>query len=1067
VYVARDEELGRRVALKEIRDDKAADMDLRSRFVLEAEINGNLEHPGIVPVYGLGSYADGRPFYAMRFVEGDSLKEAVERFHKESPSLDSTGRSLRLRQLLGRFVDVCEAIAYAHSRGVLHRDLKPANVMLGQYGETLVVDWGLAKATGRRDPGVPEGAAEATLVPPGGHSHDPTLAGIAFGTPQYMSPEQAEGRLDRLGPATDVYGLGATLYALLTGRAPVSGSTIEETLAAVRQGAIDPPRRMRPGIPRPLEAVCLKALALRPEDRYPSARALADDVERWLADEAVSARRDPPLTRAWRWVRKHRTLATTAAAAVLVGLLALAVAYRREARYAADLRRSDAETDRWLNRAMDSMEDYYSGFSEEALGGGKLPPALRDRLLEKPRGFYEALAAEIVARPNPSERERSLLARGRYSLAHILDILGRDDQAREQYEAAVATYEALAARRPDAGPYRHGLASSHANLGLLLVTTGRGDEAAEAFRKAAAIHESLVLGYPDVPSYREGLARSHIGLGNLLIDRGRFQEAAEVQRKTSADLGDLADRHPDVPQYRDLLARSQSNLGVALEKTGRQDEAVEAYRKAVAIREALAARYPDVPSYQDGLAVSHNGLGLVLANTHRAVEAAEAHRRAIAVYQALVARLPDVPSYQYGLARSHTGLGIVLRADGRPDEAAEAYRKAIAGFGDLAARHPDVPDYQDWLANGHTNLGRVLRATGRPGEAVEAYRKSIAIHEALVARHPGVPGYRDGLANTTSNLGNVLRATGRPAEAAEAHRTAIRLREALVALHPDVPGYKSGLANSHMNLGVLLATTGRWDEAAEADRRAIAAFGDLADRHPDVAHYQDSLANSQNNLAGVLSELGRLEEAAEAARMAIAIRENLLARHPQRPDYLSDLGDALQSLGRVLATQGRHEEAVGRYRVAIGHQRAAFERLPQVTEYRRSLGEHYLDLVASLGILGRGGEVADVIRDLVDLWPGNPGQLYQASRTLFRYFPLARDADQRRALADAAMTLLGAAADAGWSDAARTAADPDLAPLRDRPDFQALVAAMWDRAMPADPFAGSSGEVRTKEPVRR
>ena len=219
VYVARDEELGRGVALKEIRADKADDADLRSRFVLEAEINGNLEHPGIVPVYGLGAYADGRPFYAMRFVEGDSLKEAVERFHNESPALDPTGRSLRLRHLLGRFVDVCEAVAYAHSRGVLHRDLKPANVMLGQYGETLVVDWGLAKATGRRDSAVPADTAEATLVPASGHSHDPTLAGMALGTPQYMSPEQAEGRLDRLGPATDVYGLGATLYALLTGRA--------------------------------------------------------------------------------------------------------------------------------------------------------------------------------------------------------------------------------------------------------------------------------------------------------------------------------------------------------------------------------------------------------------------------------------------------------------------------------------------------------------------------------------------------------------------------------------------------------------------------------------------------------------------------------------------------------------------------------------------------------------------------------------------------------------------------------------------------------------------------------
>ncbi len=153
VYVARDEELNREVALKQIQDRHADHADSRSRFLLEAEITGGLEHPGIVPVYGLGHYPDGRPFYAMRFIRGDSLKEAIDRFHRadRQPGRDPGERALALRQLLGRFVDVCNAVAYAHSRGVLHRDLKPGNVMLGPYGETLVVDWGLAKPVGRRE----------------------------------------------------------------------------------------------------------------------------------------------------------------------------------------------------------------------------------------------------------------------------------------------------------------------------------------------------------------------------------------------------------------------------------------------------------------------------------------------------------------------------------------------------------------------------------------------------------------------------------------------------------------------------------------------------------------------------------------------------------------------------------------------------------------------------------------------------------------------------------------------------------------------------------------------------
>src|SRR5262249_2284290 len=173
-------------------------------------------------VYGLGQYADGRPFYAMRFIHGDNLKEAIRRFHEaESPSRDPGERRLALRQLLGRFIDVCNAVAYAHSRGVLHRDLKPGNIMLGRYGETLVVDWGLAKPIGSvRAPSVSEGLEEPTLRPSSGSGMAVTQMGSAIGTPAYMSPEQAAGQLDKLGPASDIYSLGATLYALLTGQAP-------------------------------------------------------------------------------------------------------------------------------------------------------------------------------------------------------------------------------------------------------------------------------------------------------------------------------------------------------------------------------------------------------------------------------------------------------------------------------------------------------------------------------------------------------------------------------------------------------------------------------------------------------------------------------------------------------------------------------------------------------------------------------------------------------------------------------------------------------------------------------
>ena len=234
-------------------------------FVLEAEITGGLEHPGIVPVYGLGAYSDGRPYYAMRFIRGESLKEAIDRFHERtntklpSPLARRTavaGRGprprppveLELRKLLRRFTDVCNAIEYAHSRGVLHRDIKPSNIIVGRHGETLVVDWGLAKATGKSDPS----AAERTLMPSPASGSSETLPGSALGTPAFMSPEQAEGHLDRLGPQSDVYSLGATLYCLLTWPAALRG-----------RGGRRPSRRATGRVPR--------AAPARPQHR-PGAR---------------------------------------------------------------------------------------------------------------------------------------------------------------------------------------------------------------------------------------------------------------------------------------------------------------------------------------------------------------------------------------------------------------------------------------------------------------------------------------------------------------------------------------------------------------------------------------------------------------------------------------------------------------------------------------------------------------------------------------------------------------------------------------------------------------------------
>lgn len=292
VWLAYDNIIDREVALKELRSDRS-DAASRYRFYREARLTGRLEHPGIVPVYDFSEGKDGiHCYYTMRFLRGRSLNQVIKEYHAKRKATPTASHTAELLQLLNIFVSICNTIAYAHSRRILHRDLKGENVVIGGFGEVVVLDWGLAKEIGEPEPGLAATVAMAATVgshdtvdePPDGHVR--TMQGDRLGTPAYMAPEQASGRNDLVDERTDVYGLAAMLYEILAGVPPFDGKGVAEVLRRAMEGDPRPPRTHNPEVPPELEAICLRGLAKDRDQRQQSAAELADAVHSWIADRA-------------------------------------------------------------------------------------------------------------------------------------------------------------------------------------------------------------------------------------------------------------------------------------------------------------------------------------------------------------------------------------------------------------------------------------------------------------------------------------------------------------------------------------------------------------------------------------------------------------------------------------------------------------------------------------------------------------------------------------------------------------------------------------------------------------
>ena len=814
VFVALDAELDREVALKQILDDQADDPVSRGRFVQEAMVTGGLEHPGIVPVYGLGHHADGRPYYAMRFIRGESLKEAISAFHShEALKSDPGRRSLELRKLLQQFVDVCNAIEYAHSRGVLHRDIKPSNIIVGRYGETLMVDWGMAKAMGRVDSGSASG--ERMLIPSSGIRPVETIPGSALGTPAYMSPEQAEGDLQSLGPRSDVYSLGATLYCILTGQAAFDGD-IGAVIHAVRQGDFRPPRQLVPEIDPAMQAICMKAMAHARADRYATPRALAEDIERWMADQPISGWREPLSRRARRWARRHRTAVAAAAAAILAGVIGLAAVLAVQARLNSDLRAKNrqlatasmriaeanaglAEANRQVQArfdlAMEAIRTFHTGVSEDVLLKQKELEELRTKLLRSAREFYRKLESQL--RGQTDWRALEALGGAYDEIGRLSDKIGSKEEGLEDLERRPGLRGGWPATTRD--PARADLGRTLRAIGGLLAQSGRHAEAIESYAQARAIFAELAREGPETEIGRD-LARCDRDIGYTYYLSGKPAEALSALERAKAAIEALPAAERSTLENQAELARTLSSICLVLRQTGRTSEVITTYRRLIEILEGVIRSQPTTEFLAD-LATYEVNLGQVYRQLGRRSEALEIYRSAASTRERIAKEYPSITSFQVQLANVYNSLGNVLEELNRPEESIPAMERAAEIYEPLVKANPAATQVATNQATILRNLGLFQVQAGRIDAARTSYERSLAICLRLVKDHSTVPQFQSNYAFAASGLADLRASSGDRAGALQLLREASRIFEGIASPWPND---LFQFARVHARIGLLL-----------------------------------------------------------------------------------------------------------------------------------------------------------------------------------------------------------------------------------------------------------------------
>ena len=902
VVAARGERLGRRVAVKMISSDRE---DLLARFDREARFTARLQHPAIVPVYGTGRNRDGRPFYAMKHVTGRPLDKVIA----ATTTLDQ-----RIA-LLPHVIAVSEALAYAHAERVIHRDLKPANILVGTFGETVVIDWGLAKELDTPDPEVPDATGPYRH---GASTSDGTALGKVLGTPAFMPIEQARG--EPVDERADVYALGAILYNVLSGRPPFTradeGSVPwESVLARVLSSTPEPLAELQPGVPPDLVAIVARAMAKSAADRYPSAGELAADLKRFQTGQLVGAHQYSTWQLVRRWVRRNRIAVTVATIALLVLGVGAYVSVSR-------ILREEAIAEEQRAAAIASREVAVKSRDDAETLMSFMLGSLRDKL--QPLGKLDILdevakkAIDYYAPKDTSALTDAELANRSHALRNLGDVLkaqGHADQALVQYQAALALAERTGGAAADDADHLEARALSHQKVGEIEIAQAKHAEAVAEMRTVLEL-ETRIAGPSPSGDRLRGVGNAHELLGEALYASGDRAGALAEYHTWIDTAGKLVAGDPANEHWQRDLALGHSRLGDALDEMGRYDEALVEDNAALALGTGLLARQPDDASRIKDIAVQHQKVGDVHLNKRDATSALASYRASMTATARLAERDPTNAETQTSLAIAHTKIGDVFRFQNNGTAALAEYELAVKVQAPIVERDASSAGAKRVLAASYERAGMVNLALAKLDASLAALAAATDIREKLATENPSSQNEQRSLERSLGEMMSVSQARGDKAGAVAAVTRELDIATHVLTLAPGDVSLQMDIVTAHSDFGALLQAQGDLPGSVAEHRRALVALEPIIAKEPNNLDRAELAAGEHRFIAVALMLDKHLPDALVEVNAYCAICEKNLATQPANLHYRATIVACHENRADVQFYDGKLADAERELRTA-------------------------------------------------------------------------------------------------------------------------------------------------------